>query len=1278
MRGEGAPPFTLEAPDGIESRAELARALTALRARAGLTIRALAASLDIPPATVGGYFSGRHLPGPGQIGLYCQLLRACGVAEDDLAGWVDALTQVRLSSDGRVGRMPSPYRGLEPFQTEDAELFFGREAMIDEVLSLLRGEIAESNRASRLVMLLGPSGSGKSSLVRAGVAARVLSGALDQNGSCWSAVVMTPGEAPHGALQAAVRETSSDRRLLIVDQLEEVFAVAADERAQFFHDLGRLDATVVLAALRADFYDAALREPLLLAALRRTQILLAPMNQIEVRRAVIEPPRRLGVVVDEGLVDLLIADLTPRSPSDFAHEAGALPFLSHALRATWERAQRNQLTIPDYTAAGGLRGAVSQTAEDLYGRLDPEEQEQARRLFCRLVKVEDDGPLTRRRISRRELDHLERPPDEEGDPNGVLSRFVAARLITVDADTIELSHDALLGAWPRLTEWIARDRASLRMGHQVTDATNAWVGSGKDPSLLLRGIRLQASLEWAEDPDHDEELNQTEHEFLTASTALAEAERVTERKRTRRTQRLLAVVSLLAIAAAALALFAFHAGHEADQARDQALSRQVAIEANGLERTDPGLAMQLALAAYRIAPTTQATSTLLDASAGEMPTRLLGAIGPTSEALSGSELAVSHSATDQVTLYSLIDGHPSRLATLAGPSSSEFFAVALSPNGRLLAAGGTGKQVVLWSLAVPERPVRLATLGGFTSTVYGVTFSPDGRAVAAADGDGTVREWSLTPSSHPVAHATLVAPGHAGLQAVAYSPNGRVITAAGADGTLVSWESAGDPRPLATRHFGTSTLTSLSYSPDGRTLAVGAQNDVVHLFSTSSGVALRAEHAPLGGFTSWVDSLAFSPDGRFLAAGDSDSSLQIWSTRGWTQVATLDHPAPVTGVRFTDDDQYIVTVDEDGTTRIWSFPPPAAVREPGGVYTIDYTANGDMLAAVSGGPAGDVDLWNVADPWRPSHLATVTMPRSFGPVAGVEALSPNGKLLAVGNAQAKVRLIGLSNPGRPRLLGGPVGGATPFIEQLNFSPDMRLMSIGDDAGRIHIWNITDPSRPTPLPTLDEAGRTGSVFGVAYSPDDRLLAAAGEDGKVWLWGIANPHRPQRLAVLGGFGSYAYTVAFTPDGHTLIAGGADDTIRLWNITNPAKPQLLGRPLTGPTSTVYDLAVSPNGATLAAATTGGDTWLWNISDPAHPLELADLTAATGQLYDVTFSPNDNTLVASGGNQTLTFWNYHPAQVATRICDRTGTPVTRAEWAEYVQGTKYDPPCLGDNTAQ
>ncbi len=505
------------APDAIENRREFAQALTALRLQSGLTVRELARRLGTPTATVGDYFSGRHLPGPAQVSLFKSLLGECGVEEPSVGEWVDALNRVRRTTDGRVARGPAPYRGLEPFGIEDAGLFFGREAATAELIARLGEALrAPHSEVAWPLIVVGPSGSGKSSLLRAGVAARVGAGALD-GGQPWRVTVLTPEECSSESLGAFATMAFGGPHLVVVDQLEEVFAFSAQERELFLAGLAGLRPphAVVVAALRADFYGAASAEATLLPALRGSQVLIGPMNSDEVRAAIVEPARSVGAEVEPALVELLIAELAPAREDGMASAAGALPLLSHALLATWARARHNRLTVSDYKAAGGLDGAVAQSAEALYNKLTESEQALARRMFCRLVRVDDEGPFTRRRVALRELAELAEGEQEIGPTQrGLLGRFVAARLLTAGPGTVELSHEALISAWPRFTEWLARDRAGLRLHRQLTQAANSWVDADRDEALLLHGTRLQAIAEWALEPGHRVELNETEQRFF--------------------------------------------------------------------------------------------------------------------------------------------------------------------------------------------------------------------------------------------------------------------------------------------------------------------------------------------------------------------------------------------------------------------------------------------------------------------------------------------------------------------------------------------------------------------------------------------------------------------------------------------------------------------------------------------------------------------------------------------------------------------------------------------
>lgn len=1252
-------------PESVRTKEELARALSALRAVSGLTVRDIARQVDAPVATVGDYFSGRHLPGIRQLHLFQLVLGACGVTDPVLQErWVEALTRLRLSTDGRAARTRPPFRGLEAFGEDDADLFFGRHAAVEELLGRLRRVQAGAPGGGGAVAVVGPSGSGKTSLFLAGLLPAVRAGALTSD----DGEPGTPGTVVAITSEQLTR-VAGGPRLVVVDQLEAVLTLPAWRREELLAVLADLQQrALVVLGLRADFYHVAVAEPVLLPALQN-QVILGPMTAGELREAVSEPVRRVGAGIEEGLVDLILADLAPGSPPGFAHEPGALPLLSHALLATWERASYNQLTIADYRSVGGLRGAVRQTAEELYGSLTEPEQVQARRMFTRLVRLDDDGPPTRRRATREELTTELAP----GGPNlaDVLERFISARLVAADTDTVQISHEALLTAWPRLSEWVSSNREWLRLHHQIADATHAWEEGARDDSLLWRGARLETALDLAAINGRSRDLNRDEGEFLSSSTAHRDGEERARRLRTRRTRRLFGAVTVLAVVAVALTAIVIDADLGADRARDQALSREVAIEAQQLQPTDPSLAAQLALAAYRISPTVQAAGTLVDSTAGEIPTRLLGPVGPefVSATRSGRVLAVAQSATDTVALYRLASSTPAKVAVLrVGSRSYNDFAVAFSPDGKLLAAGGTNRAISLWDVATPSRPVRLATLSGLGGTIYSLAFTPDGTRLAAADSDGTVHRWNLTVPRRPASEALLTVPGMEPVKAVAYSPRGYWLAAAGNSGTLDLW-AAGSTVPVVAPGAGGSDFESVDFNPIGTDVAAGIGNDdTVETWSIANG-RLQLAKPPFVAATSEVTSTVYSPNGSILAEAAADGSLHLYNTTTWATVATFGDSDPITSLSFAERGRVLVSADAGGVTRLWPIPPPSTYTEPGSVYSLGYTRDGRYLVACSAGPTGTVTIWDDANPLRPTRLVNVTMPAGFGAAAGASAITPAGHLLAVGNATARIQLFNLANIANPTPVGPLLHATEPYIEQLGFSPDGKLLVEGDDSGNLRMWNVTDPARPRGVATIHNSA--GEVIGFSFSPDGNLLATASSDAKVRIFDVRRPAHAKLLATLGGFTSYAYDTAFTPNGRTLVAGSAGGTIRMWDVSDPSRPRLLGHPLSIPAGYVYALAVSPDGKTLAAASTAHAVWLWNIADPAHPVLLDTLGAAADEVFAVQFEPNDKVLSASGSDDTVHLWDYQPETAAARVCALSGAPITRAEWARYIQGAPYQPPC-------
>lgn len=691
---------------------------------------------------------------------------------------------------------------------------------------------------------------------------------------------------------------------------------------------------------------------------------------------------------------------------------------------------------------------------------------------------------------------------------------------------------------------------------------------------------------------------------------------------------------LFAVGMTAFAAVASREHNGSERARKQALSQYVALESRTLQGSDPSLAMQLALVAYRLWPTMQARSALLDVTAREMPTRLIGRPGQTALALgdNGHRLAIAYRAAAEVKVYALRYSQLTPLATLpVGSRTASFGALAISRSGRLLAIGDSAGTVTLWSLGTPAHPRLLATLHAGPAAVRGLGFSPAGGALAAADADG-VQRWSLADPRHPSPAPLLVAPGGAELRGVSYSPRGDALAAVGTRGTLVLWRAHAGAAPLASVRSGTATLTAIAYSPDGHLLAAGGAGGATDLWSLSAaGRPARREAVLRGGGN--VNSLAFSRDGRYLAVGGSDWAARIWATSDRRQLASLPHPAAVTGVVFSDGDRRVLSSDAAGDTMVWQFPPPGSHVFQTAVTGLSYSSTDPRLAVTTA--AGRTDQWNVVSEWRPAPVGSwYATPLADAPPGSVWSRRTTSTATAT------------TTTGTTATTGTGTTGTTAGAPVIN-----------PDAGRL---------------ALQRTRAATTVTSSMLSPDGQLFAAAGTDHLVWLWDVSDPASPRLIAKLSGFSRWVTAVVFSGNSQTLFAGSADHTVRLWSLGNPDAPQeLQSSPLLGPSSAITAMALSPTGGTLAAATAEGHVWLWSVGNPAKASPTATLTAARGPLGAIAFSPTDNLLVTGGGDRRLTFWHFRPYQAVNRICALAGTPITPAEWQQYVPEASYDPPC-------
>jgi WD40 repeat protein len=1348
-------------PARVASQQEFGRELSLLRRAAGLTVRQVARRAALPASTAGDYFAGRHLPPLSQPDVLERIVRSCGITDaGEHLQWQDAAERARCGPGRRDGAAPTPprgrapYRGLASFQPADADWFFGREDLIGRLIELA----GQARLAGQPLTVVGQSGSGKSSLLRAGLIPALNDGRVPGLGpGGWPAVLLTPGASPLMALARellAVRpadrrppqppgsgagpaaatgpaatgpaadpalgaadptagtdpaaglaarlqaEPASAARLgegdtaipaaIIVDQFEQVFTACPDEaqRQAFIAALCALAArTLVVLGLRADCYGHALRYGQLAAALQERQLAVGPMSEDQLRRAILEPARRAGIGVSEGLVELLLRDLPPGPAGTSGRAAGALPLLSHALLATWERSAAGELTVADYRASGGIGDAIARTAEAAYGALSEADREQAHWLFLRLVQVSDDSIETRYRVPLAEL-------SGDGNPSagtGVLSRFVDERLITVTAEAAEITHDALLAAWPRLREWIASDREGLRIRRRITDAARAWADSGEDSGGLSRGGQLAVARDWAADPLRHGALAPAVGQFLSASVAHERATVETERRRSRRLSQLVAALAALVLVTVGLTGYAFAQRRAAMTAQLVADSRELAVEAAQLRDQDPSIAAQLSLAAYRTARTPAALASLLESSGTPAAARLADSADVVEAvALSSRRHLLAVAAADgSLRLWNVTrPGEPVPVGPPLADGPGSLFAVAFSPDGETLAAAGTGKVIRLWDVRDPRHPVPATrALTGPASSVYGLAFSPDGKILAAGSADAAVRLWTVPgPGGPPPAAtgplATLAGPG-GDVQAVAFSPDGQLLAAGTAGRAVGLWNVSRPQRPVPVGRPLTGparAVLSVAFSPDGQLLAAGSQDDKVWLWRlagssrapgpphptsrhpTSQDLASRdltpQGLAPLTGATDWVNSVAFSPDGTVLAAGSSDDSVRLWDVSTRRMLGTLRHPGVVTSVAW-DGGHELASGCADGTVRLWTLPPPV-LAAAAGVNSLAFALAGRSLVVAS----QDLEVWN---PATRTEEASAAVPGTF---VNSVAYARRSGLLAAGYGSGGVQLW--------RVTGGRLAPAGPVlpspapsaVESVAFSPDGQTLASGSDDGQVRVWDVRDPARPVLLAKVPDSA--DQVFCVVFSPDGKILAAASTDNLTRLWDIAAPARPVRLgAALRGTTSYDMSAAFSPDGKTLAIGSADKTVHLWDVADPGRPVLLGSPLTGPQGYVYSLAFSPDGHDLAAGITDDSVWLWNTSDAARPTLIAQLTGPAGHVYSVAFSPDGQTLAAGSADGTVRLWDTGEHAAASAVCATAGQPLTRSQWTSYDPGRDYAPPC-------
>ena len=1141
----------------------------------------------------------------------------------------------------------SPYPGLSSFDADSADYFFGRSETVAEVVAALLDRPADAGP----LVLVGASGAGKSSVLRAGVLPALRRGELPGLTPDHIQVVITPGEHPLTALVTrvldevappalaqvivdAVRaeparfatiisellvhgrphdptvipdlattpitarslEIPGGRLVVAIDQFEETFTLCADEaeRAAF------VTALVSLTAPRRNGAPS----PALVLITVRGDFYLQCVEYPELAHALARGQVVVGPMQPEETREAVVAPATAAGlrvePAlvelildDLAADggsagSGSLPLLAHALRATWELRVGGTLTADGYRHVGRLTGALAKTADDWFTSLDAPAQEAAQALLLGLVRVGELGEVTRRPRSRAMLLAEVEAPGAAA----VLDQLIGGlRLVEADEDRVQITHEALLRSWPRLRGWLELDRAGAVLRQRLDDGGHDWVAHGQDLSLLLRGQRLAAAQEWVEGGGRRRPLASPAAEFYDASVAQERAEAAQSRRRTRRLRALVAALTALVLVAAGMTTFALISRSNSETAKNKATAAQ-----------------QVAQSAHV-------------ASIAEAETSTNSEIGA-QMALSAYGLADTPEART-----ALLDAYTPTRVLNAHKASID--AVAWSPDGRTVASGSDDGTVKLWDVTqLPTPTIRPLgfplSQGSASDYVKAVAFDRTGHLLAVgtapSGGSGEVRIYDVTNPAAPKLRDTLPqAPS--GVFALAFSPTTDLL-AVGGYGTQVDLFDVATPglplRVGAVKGSATRDVHAVVFSPDGTLLATGSEDGYAYLWHVGDPAATGSPQVLYNGLANWQDpgavrAIAFDPSGTALSVGTALDYLIEFSVKNGVakQVGRL-----------------------------------TAVNDS--VYALGYV-NAHSLGVDQSG-------WNGLSFYE-AGINTVN--QSSSPAAGQELDDGSGALL-VSYQRAVAWSFALDPQDRTWTVTAGEDGALRFAEwfqPLTYrqSAPVEVFAGPDDstltytyAGDLFVYDIVNRPGVRPTEQLVKAVHLGNqgIYNsgeASYSAAAGLLAVGTPD-RIQLWDVskaaiaswpsydpakAPPSISPLLDTADSKTSAVAAVALSPDGRRLAIGTDKGGVELVDVSDPREPKLLGQRLAalGPLASVK-VAFNPTGTLLAATSDDKNLMLWPVSENlANPPE-GTLTFDDGQGAAPVFSP-DGRLLAVGGTK-------------------------------------------------